>query len=181
MRSESEVAVDKNAESKKFVAFELGKEEFGADVTQIKEISRVKETTEIPTAPDFVEGIINLRGTIAPIIDLRKRLNLEPKELDSDSRIVIAERGDQFIGMIVDTVTDVLEIPEENIDAAPKLITTEISEEYLKGVGKVGEDRLIILLDLTEVLSRDKFERIEELDEEGEDEESESKHRRFRE
>ncbi len=173
MRSESEVAVDKNAESKKFVAFELGKEEFGADVTQIKEISRVKETTEVPTAPDFVEGIINLRGTIAPIIDLRKRLNLEPKELDSDSRIVIAERGDQFIGMIVDTVTDVLEIPEEKTDSTPNLITTEVSEEYLKGVGKVGEDRLIILLDLTKLLSREEFEKIDEISEK-EDKESKS-------
>ena len=168
MRSEEEVLVGTGTDSKKFVTFELGEEEFGADVKSIKEISRMEETTQVPTAPSFVEGVINLRGTITPIIDLRKRLDLEEAEHDSDTRIVIAELEDQFTGMIVDTVTDVLEIPEEDIDPTPELVTTQVSEEYLKGVGKVGEDRLIVLLDLTKVLSREEFEKIKQVSEENE-------------
>ncbi len=162
VRSEEEVLVGTGTDSKKFVTFELGKEEFGADVTQIKEISRIEETTQVPTAPSFVEGVINLRGTITPIIDLRSRLGLERKDYDSDTRIVIAELKDKFTGMIVDTVTDVLEIPEEEIDSTPELVTTQVSEEYLKGVGKVGDDRLVVLLDLSKVLSREEFQEMRE-------------------
>lgn len=160
MKAEEDVLVGTGKDSKKFVTFELGEEEFGADVMQIKEISRMKETTSVPTAPSFVEGVINLRGTITPIIDLRRRLGLEEAEYDSETRIVIAELDDQFTGMIVDTVTDVLEIPEEDVDPTPGLVTTEVSEEYLKGVGKVGEDRLVVLLDLSRVLSREELEEV---------------------
>ncbi len=160
MRSEEEVLVGTGTDSKKFVTFELGREEFGADVNSIKEISRMEEATQVPTAPSFVEGVINLRGTITPIIDLRKRLGLAEKEEDSDTRIVIAELEGQFTGMVVDMVTDVLEIPEEDIDSTPELVTTKVSEEYLKGVGKVGEDRLVVLLDLSRVLSREELEEV---------------------
>ena len=98
-------------DTRKFLAFKLGEGEFGADVMWIKEISRMKETTRVPTAPSFVEGVINLRGTVTQILDLRKRLDMEPKGPDSETRIVIAERGEHYIAMVVDTVTDVLEIP----------------------------------------------------------------------
>ncbi len=173
MRTDEETLIGTEENSKKFLTFKLGPEEFGADVTQIKEISRMEETTQVPTAPPFVEGVINLRGSITPIIDLRKRLDLGTKEHDEDTRIVIAEFEDQFTGMIVDTVTDVLEIPEDDIDPTPELVATEISEEYLRGVGKIGENRLIVLLDLGKVLSREEFEKVKKVSDRVESEDTE--------
>lgn len=157
MRPEERAAVEAIEAAKKFVAFKLGAEEFGADVLQIREISRLVDITRVPRAPSFVDGVINLRGRITPIVNLRRRFGFEPKEPGPETRIVIAELEGYPIGIIVDEVTDVLGIPVKNIDPTPELVTTEVSKEYLKGVGKVGEKRLIILLDLDKVLSKEEF------------------------
>lgn len=160
MSLEDTIITDTEGETEKFVTFMLGNEEFGADVLQTKEISNMKKITEVPTAPSFVEGVINLRGAITPILDLRKRLDLETREDLSDSQIVITEQNEHFIGMIVDEVVDVIEIPKDNIDSAPDIIMTDVSEEYIRGVGKVGEDRLIVILDLSQVLSKGEFAKV---------------------
>ncbi len=160
MSLQDTIITQAEGETEKFVTFMLDDEEFGADVLQTKEISNMKKITDVPTAPSFVEGVINLRGTITPIIDLRKRLDLEIKEDLSESQIVITEQKDQFIGMIVDEVVDVIEISKEDIDSAPEIIMTDVSEEYIKGVGKVGEDRLIVILDLGRVLSKEDFAKV---------------------
>ncbi|MEA2052684.1 MAG: chemotaxis protein CheW [Euryarchaeota archaeon] len=158
MMEERTVAED---ETETFVIFRLGDEEFGIDVMNIKEIAKLSTITRVPRSPDFIEGIINLRGCLATVINLRKRFGFMPKEIDSSSRIIIVEREGKAFGMLVDAATEVLNIPVSNIETTPEMVTTEISKEHLKGVGKVG-DRLIILLDLKQVLAENENE-IEEI------------------
>lgn len=158
-------------ETKPFVIFRLGDEEFGMDVMNIKEIAKITTITRVPHSHEFIEGLINLRGSLVTVINLRKRFIFEPGKIDVDSRIIIAEIEDKPVGILVDAATEVLRIPVSDIEATPEMVTTEISKEYLKGVGKVG-DRLIILLDLKQVLTRKEIEEIKEFEKlkEGEEE-----------
>lgn len=142
---------------KELIAFKLGEEEFGVDIKQIKEIANLTDVTRVPNVPSFVEGVTNLRGKITPIVDLRKKFGLKSKGSSKDSRIVIAELDGHLVGLIVDEVTDVLNMPARDIDPAPELIASAASKRYLKGIGKVGEKRLIILLDLEKLLSKEEF------------------------
>ncbi len=139
-------------EDRQIVAFNLGEEEYGVDIMQVQEIVRLPEITRIPQMPDFVEGVINLRGKIIPIIDLRKRFNISEKERTEKTRIVVADAGVQTIGLIVDGVSEVLRINENSIDTIPPSIAS-IDTEYLNGVAKFSETRLIILLDLKKLLT----------------------------
>jgi purine-binding chemotaxis protein CheW len=162
-------------ETEPFVIFRLGDEEFGVDVMNIREIAKITTITRVPRSADFIEGLINLRGSLVTVINLRKRFISEPKKIDADSRIIIAELEDKPVGILVDATTEVLRVPVSDIEAMPEMVTTEISKEYLKGVGKIG-DRLIILLDLKQVLTKEEIEEIkkfEKLKEEGEEKEEE--------
>jgi len=134
------------------VSFKLGKEEFGVDILKVQEINRMLEITEMPNSPDFVEGIVNLRGRIIPVIDLKKRLNLPIKEHDNSTRIIVVELGGKTVGFIVDEVSEVLRI-ESNITEPPPEMVTGIDSEYITAVAKM-EDRLLILLDLNKVLTQ---------------------------
>ncbi len=147
-------------ETKTFVIFRLRDEEFGVDVMNIKEIAKVSTITRVPRSPDFIEGVINLRGCLATVVNLRKRFGFLSKEIDSDSRIIIAECEGNAFGMLVDAATEVLKIPVSDIETTPEMVTTAISKVHLKGVGKVG-DRLIILVDLKHVLAENEKEQEE--------------------
>ncbi len=138
-------------ESVQVATFCLGSEEYGVDISQIQEIIRMVEITRVPRTPDFVEGVINLRGQLIPIIDLRKRFGMERIEPTKSSRVIVTDIGTKRIGMIVDSASEVLTIPLESIEQAPEIIAG-VDADYLQGVGKIG-DRLIILLDLTMVIS----------------------------
>ncbi|TQD27557.1 chemotaxis protein CheW [Methanolobus vulcani] len=135
------------------VVFQLGGEEFGVEIMKVQEIIRMPEITQIPQSPEFVEGVINLRGRIIVVINLDKRFNLTSKEIDSNSRIIVVEIGENVVGMIVDSVNEVLRIPKSSVDPAPELVTSTISREYITGVGKI-DDRLLILLDLAKVMNK---------------------------
>jgi len=141
----------KAAEEMQLVVFSLGREEFAVEVTQVREIMRMEEITRMPKSPHFVEGIINLRGQIIAVVELAKRLNLEAGERDSDTRIIVVEAEDIKVGMIVDSVSEVLRVDAEEVEPSPTL-ATDISSAFLQGVVK-KDNRLIILLDLTKVLS----------------------------
>ncbi len=140
-------------ETKPYVIFKLGDEEFGVGMMNIKEIIKIPTITRVPHSADFIEGVINLRGSLATVINLRKRFDLEPKEIDADSRIIIAEFEDNPVGMLVDAA-EVLMISVTDIDATAKNVTAGISKEYQMGVGKI-ENRQIILLDLKQVLVKE--------------------------
>ncbi len=132
------------------VSFILNNEEFGVDILKVQEIIKMVELTRVPNAPDFVEGVINLRGRIVPVIDLRKRFGLPSGEVDKNTRIVIASVNDLVVGFLVDKVREVLRVPKSVIEPPPDL-TTSIHTDYITGVAKL-EDRLLIILDLERIL-----------------------------
>ena len=132
------------------VTFRLADEEYAIDILQVKEILMWTEVTRMPRAPHFIEGIVNLRGQMVPIIDLRKRLGLEQRDRTKDTRIVIADMGDEIIGMVVDAVREVTRLPQSAIAPPPSMIAG-VGAEFLTGIGQVGE-RVLIMLDLSKVL-----------------------------
>jgi purine-binding chemotaxis protein CheW len=136
------------------VTFRIGEEEFGVDILRVQEIIRIMEITRVPKSPDFVEGVINLRGKVIPIIDLRKRFGLEVKEHDKHTRIIVIEMNNMIVGFVVDAVSEVLRIPADTVEPPPPAVMGGIDSEYISGVGKL-EDRLLILLDLDKLLSQE--------------------------
>lgn len=149
-------------ENLRLVIFELSGEEFGVDIMQVSEVIPVPRITRIPQAPECVKGLINLRGKILVVIDLNKRLELNSKETDSLSRIIIVEVKDTVIGMLVNSVKEVINLPLSSIQPPPEMIKSKINAEYLTGVGKVG-NRLLILLNLVSVLGEEEIEELNEL------------------
>lgn len=132
------------------VSFKLGKEEFGVNILKVKEINRMMEITTIPNSPEFIEGVVNLRGNIVPVIDLKKRLGLPSKEHDNSTRIIVVELKGKTVGFIVDEVSEVLR-NDSSVTEAPPRIVAGIDSEYITSVAKL-EDRLLILLDLDKML-----------------------------
>lgn len=139
------------------VICQLSQEEFGFDISSVKEIIRVPEITKIPQVLNYVEGVINLRGSLVPVIDLAERFGLKRSTTDEVSRIVVVELGNLTAGMIVDSVSEVLRISPDNIDKAPDMITKGVSERYIQGVGKI-DDRLLILLDIERIFTDEQKE-----------------------
>lgn len=137
------------AEERQFVVFKLAEENYGLPIDQVREINRLTEITRLPQTPQFVEGIINLRGGIIPIIDLRKRLMLPASNTDN-TRIIVVDVEDHSVGIIVDYVTEVLHLSSDNIDAPPPSLV--IDAAYLEGIGKI-DNRLVMLLKIDKILT----------------------------
>lgn len=150
VHKQGEKKSDGSSELLQLVSFNIGSEEFGVDILKVQEINRMVDITKVPQAPHYVEGVINLRGKVIPIIDLRKRFSLEVKTHDKNTRIVVVDIGGNIMGMIVDAVSEVLRLPSDTIEPPPELVTG-INSEYIKGVAKL-EDRLLIFLDLSKVI-----------------------------
>ncbi len=138
-------------ELNEFISFSIGEENYGVDIQTVKEVIRHKEITRLPKAPSFVKGVINLRGDVIPILDLRERFGLEHKEYTEMTRVIVVEVDDRSIGMVVDSVSHVLRIGQAEIEPPPPIVGG-ISAEYLRGVGKVGE-KLIVLLNIDRILT----------------------------
>ena len=133
------------------VSFTIGEEEFGVDILKVREINRMFQVTSVPNAPEYVDGVINLRGKVVPIIDLRRRLAMPRKEHDKSTRVVVVELAGSVVGFVVDAVREVLRIPR-CVTEPPPAIVAGVKSEYITAVGKLA-DRLLILLDLERVLS----------------------------
>ena len=133
------------------VVFGLGDELFGIDIARVQEIIRWQKVTKVPKAPHFVEGIINLRGRVIPVVDLRRCFGLEVVTQGKETRIVVVEIGGQIVGLIVDGVSEVLQVPGSVIEPPSPVVTTTESA-YLRGIARLQE-KLIALLDLEKVLS----------------------------
>ncbi|MFH1624664.1 MAG: chemotaxis protein CheW [Pseudomonadota bacterium] len=146
-----EGAVKGEVDLLQLVTFNIGGEEFGVDILKVQEINRMLQITRVPRSPDFVEGVINLRGKVVPVIDLRKRFNLEKKKADKQTRIIVVEVEKKIVGFIVDAVSEVLRIPSSTVESPPPILAG-IDSEYITGVGKL-EDRLLILLDLNKLFT----------------------------
>ncbi|MHC1713653.1 MAG: chemotaxis protein CheW [Solidesulfovibrio sp.] len=135
------------------VTFTISSEEFGLDILKVQEIIRTMEITRVPRAPAFVEGVINLRGKVIPIVDLRARFGMESKPHDSQTRIIVVEINAMIVGFVVDSVSEVLRIQSNTVEPPPPIVSG-IDSEYISGVGKL-DDRLLILIDINKLLSDD--------------------------
>lgn len=133
------------------VSFNLGEEDFGVDILKVQEINRMANITRVPNTPDYVEGVINLRGKVIPIIDLRVRFGMNRKERDNSTRIVVVEYAGKIVGFVVDAVREVLRVPTDIMEPPPKLIAN-VAADYIEAVGKF-ENRILILLNLDNILS----------------------------
>lgn len=159
MAKESDVyQKDQSDDIIQLVSFNIGDEEFGVDILKVQEIIRLVEITRVPNAPSFVEGVINLRGKVIPVIDLRKRLGMPSITASSESRIVVVELESRIIGFLVDCVNEVLRI-SSSITEPPPAIIAGIDADYITAIGKL-EDRILILLDLERILDTNEKENL---------------------
>jgi purine-binding chemotaxis protein CheW len=146
------------------VGFTIGKELFGVDILMVQEIIRAAPITPVPNSPDFVEGVINLRGNILPVIDLRKRLNLFTGAMSQkDTWILILDIQGKITGFIVDSVTEVLKIQEDSIEPPPDIITAGLESQYLRGVCEIGQ-QLLILIDFQRILLQEELHTLKAID-----------------
>jgi purine-binding chemotaxis protein CheW len=146
-------------DERQLVVFQLGVEFYGVEISCIHEIVRMQKVTRVPRAPAFVEGVINLRGKVIPVIDLRHRFGLPAADHTRASRIVVVEIGDQVVGLVVDGVSEVLRINPALIEP-PSPVVAGIDSEYLRGIARLP-DRLVILLDLDRVFAREERHALE--------------------
>jgi purine-binding chemotaxis protein CheW len=136
-------------DEQQLVVFQLGSEEYGVSILQVQEIKRLTDITRVPHAPSYVKGVINLRGSVLPVIDLKARLNLTNQGYTEDTRIIIVKMEESSVGIIVDAVSEVLRLPAEQIEPSPACVGT-VEAEYICGVGKTN-GRLVILLSMESV------------------------------
>jgi purine-binding chemotaxis protein CheW len=143
------------------VGFRIGREMFGLPIAMVREIVRVPEITSVPNAPDYIEGVINLRGRIIPIVDLRKRFGQKSSEPNKKNRIIVVELGARAFGLIVNSASEVLRLSPSEIEE-PRNVFQEGELDYVTGVGKLN-GRLVILLDVNRILERGELRNIEEV------------------
>jgi len=143
------------------LSFKLGNEEYGIDILKVQEIRGYEAVTKIASAPDFIKGVINLRGIIVPIVDMRIRFNLEAPSYDQFTVVIVLNIASRIIGMVVDSVSDVITLSQDQIKPAPEM-GTALNTEYLIGLGTLDE-RMIILIDIDRLMSSSEIGMIEKL------------------
>ncbi len=140
------------------VVFNLCNEEYGVDIMQVKEIVNYMVPVKVPNAPEFIEGIINLRSEIIPIINLKKRFNIEGQEIEENKRIIVMNINEKKVGFVVDDASEVISIDNESIEPAPDIVTG-VDRKYITGIGKSGE-RILIILELDKLFSEEEHEEL---------------------
>lgn len=149
----------KSSEDIQVVVFKLGSDDYCVPVSQAREIQLYSNPTRIPNTPDFVEGVINLRGQIIPILDLKKRFGSGSTDINALTKIIIIDMDGELLGILVDSVSEVLKTPQSRFEAPPSAVRTSINNNYISGIGKIDE-RLLILLDLAQVLNDEEKEQL---------------------
>lgn len=150
-------------EELKVIVFALGNEEYGIEVDKVRTIERLSPITRVPKTATFIKGVINLRGVVVPVIDLRGRFNLTETTATENSRIIVVAVADIEVGFIVDSANDVIDIDTDGIDLPPEIVGG-IKAKYLRGIAKLGEGRLLIMLNLSEVLNKTEIIQLEQLE-----------------
>lgn len=135
---------EEDTQKDKYLTFTLGEDSFGLDILYVTEIVGLQKITPVPELPEYVKGIINLRGKIIPVMDVRIRFNKSAREYDERTCIIVIDIGNKSVGLIVDRVSEVIDIPEGNISPPPK-VGKNNQNRYVKGIGKFGEDVKLIL------------------------------------
>lgn len=152
------------AEEFKAIVFTLAHESYGIEVDKVRTIERMSPITRVPKTPPFVKGVINLRGAVVPVIDLRGRFGLPEKEPDDMTRIVIVAVADMEVGFIVDSATDVIDLTDDMVEDPPEAVGG-VKAKYLRGVAKLPDGRLLVLLNLAEVLNKSEIIQLEQFGE----------------
>ncbi|MFC9707998.1 purine-binding chemotaxis protein CheW [Paenibacillus sp. JNUCC31] len=150
-------------EELKVIVFKLGSEEYGIEVDKVQTIERMMPITRVPKTLSFVKGVINLRGVVIPVIDLRGRFSLPESEYTDQTRIVIVGVDDMQVGFIVDSANDVIDIKRDAIDTPPEVVGG-VKARYLRGVAKLEDSRLLIMLNLHEVLNKSEIVQLESIE-----------------
>ncbi len=153
--------LDEDTLKDRYLTFHLGKESYGIEIRHVTEIIVLQEITKVPDLPDFIIGVVNLRGNVISVMDMRMRFHLETREYDDRTCIVVVNVKDIAVGLLVDTVNEVLNIPEEQVDPPPKT-HSGIKSNYVMGMGKV-EKQVKILLDIEKILQEEELEQIEKV------------------
>jgi purine-binding chemotaxis protein CheW len=153
---------EETREISQFVTFSLGEEEYGIEIMKVQEIIGYQGFTRIPNVPDFIKGVLNLRGTVVPVVDLRKKFSMEDKEYTKFTVIIILEALGRIMGIIVDAISDVVSLTEQDIQDPPSFNDT-VRTDFIKGMGKKN-DKLIILLDMDKVLSQEELEELDNIE-----------------
>ncbi|ODU87187.1 MAG: chemotaxis protein CheW [Thiobacillus sp. 65-69] len=162
----TDTARDQEAEkpsedAKEYLAFTLGREEYGIDILRVQEIRGYEPVTRIANAPEFIKGVVNLRGTIIPIVDMRIKLNLGEATYDQFTVVIILSIAGRVVGMVVDSVSDVTTLKPEQMRGAPE-VGTAFDSDYLIGLGDLGQ-RMLILVDIEKLMSSSEMGLIEKI------------------
>jgi purine-binding chemotaxis protein CheW len=148
----------------KTIVFTIHDEEYGIEVEHVQSIERMLPITRVPNTPDFVKGVVNLRGVVVPVIHLASRFGLEESELTDNSRIIMISYGDLDVGFIVDSANDVIDVDADTIQDPPEVVGG-IRAKYLRGIARLDDDRLLVLLNLSEVLKKSEIIQLQQMEE----------------
>lgn len=151
-------------EELKVIVFKLGSEEYGIEVEKVQTIERLMPITRVPKTYAFIKGVVNLRGVVIPVIDLRGRFGLPEVEYTDQTRIIIVSVNEMQVGFIVDSASDVIDLNSDSIDTPPEVVGG-VKAKYLRGVAKIDDERLLVMLNLSEVLNKSEIIQLEGLEE----------------
>lgn len=149
---------DGDSQKDKYLTFHLGNEDYGLDIRYVIEIVGIQKITEVPDMPKFVKGVINLRGQVIPVMDVRTRFNMEPRDYDDRTCVIVVRINETSIGLVVDTVNEVADIPEQHVSPPPQ-VSKGAGSRFIKGMGKIGDD-VKILLNVDKLLYEEELERL---------------------
>ncbi len=152
---------EEDAQKDKYLTFRLANEDYGVEIRYIIEIIGIQKITEVPDMPDFIKGVINLRGKVIPVMDVRSRFKLPARPYDERTCIIVADVERISVGLVVDKVNEVADIPEANIEPPPRARTEKVN--YIKGMGKIGNE-VKILLDVKKILYAEELERLADME-----------------
>jgi purine-binding chemotaxis protein CheW len=150
---------DEDTQKDKYLTFRIANEDYGIAIANVTEIIGIQSITEIPEMPDYIKGVINLRGKVIPVMDVRKRFKLSEREYDERTCIIVVEIDNTSVGLVVDTVNEVADIPEDQVEPPPK--SKHKGGSYIQGIGKIGKE-VKILLDINKILYEEELETISE-------------------
>ncbi len=160
-----ETLAQKNLEEEQLVTFEVGKEEYGISILEVQEINRLEEITTVPRSPYYIDGVTNLRGNVIPVINVRKLFDLDTKEVDDKTRIIIVDINDKKTGLRVDQVNEVLRLSKKDIDQTPAIISGDNGNNFIEGICKIkGGERMVILLNIKHILNQNELKQLSSMD-----------------
>ena len=161
LEAEMDAFGEEDTQKEKYLTFRLGEETYGIEIRHVREIIGIQKITEVPEMPEFIKGVINLRGQVIPVMDVRARFHMKGRDYDDRTCVIVVQVQEATIGLVVDTVNEVADIPDADVSPPPK-VNKAASSRYIKGMGKTGED-VKILLDVDRLLFDEELAKVAEL------------------